>query len=148
MFSEGNILYIQPFVFKNGNKSKPKYFIILKDCGNELLVASLPTSQDHVPSFIEKNHGCLSNDNYSFNCYYFDSAINITENGFCFPISTYIYGEQVDTYELKYLIDFISEKPASVEIKGKLDSKTHLDIIECITNSAVTRRKIKRLLSK
>ena len=90
----------------------------------------------------------MTTDDYSLFFYEFLSAINITENGFCFQIYTYIVGENVDNYELKYLIDFISEKPASVEIKGKLDSKTHLDIIECITNSAVTRRKIKRLLSK
>ena len=50
MFKEGNILYFNPFYFENGNTPKPKYFLVLKEVDGQLLLASLPTSHDHIPS--------------------------------------------------------------------------------------------------
>jgi len=31
MLEEGNIIYFDPFYFKNGNTAKRKYFIVLKN---------------------------------------------------------------------------------------------------------------------
>ncbi len=45
MFSEGHLLYFDPFKFHNGTQ-KPKFFVVLKHDGNGLLLASLPTSKD------------------------------------------------------------------------------------------------------
>lgn len=30
MFEEGSILYFNPFFFKDGSDSKPKYFLVIK----------------------------------------------------------------------------------------------------------------------
>ncbi len=60
-FSEGSVLYFNPFVFPDGGTPKSKYFIVLKHVGKKLLLASLPTSKDNVPSFITKFHGCIEN---------------------------------------------------------------------------------------
>lgn len=51
MFAEGQVLKFDPFLFKNGAPSKPKYYVVLKhmDFAGGLMMASLPTSQDHVP---------------------------------------------------------------------------------------------------
>jgi hypothetical protein len=51
MFEEGNLLLFRPFIFKNGATPKDKFFLVLgKDIQGGLLLASLPTSKDHVPS--------------------------------------------------------------------------------------------------
>ena len=49
MFEEGNLLLFRPFIFKNGVTPKDKFFLVLgKDIQGGLLLASLPTSKDHV----------------------------------------------------------------------------------------------------
>ena len=62
MFEEGNILYFNPFYFENGNTPKPKYFLVLRNIDGDLVLASLPTSHDHVPSSKAKGHGCIDDD--------------------------------------------------------------------------------------
>ena len=60
MFEEGSLLLFRPFIFKNGVTPKDKIFLVLgKDIQGGLLLASLPTSKDHVPSDVEVKHGCL-----------------------------------------------------------------------------------------
>lgn len=54
MFEEGNLLLFHPFLFKNGAPSKDKFFLVLEKTDDDLLLASLPTSKDHVPSDVEK----------------------------------------------------------------------------------------------
>lgn len=75
MFAEGQLLRFDPFLFKNGAPSKPKFYVVLKHMDStsspelgevDLMMASLPTSQDHV-------------------------------------LRTYVYGEQVDEYSQSYL---------------------------------------------
>ena len=48
MFSPGNLLYFNPFIFPDGGVPKPKYFLVLAEAGDDVLLASLPTSKDHV----------------------------------------------------------------------------------------------------
>lgn len=50
MFKEGNLLKFKPFIFKNGACPKDKYFLVLKEMENTMILASLPTSKDHVPT--------------------------------------------------------------------------------------------------
>lgn len=59
MFEEGNLLLFRPFMFKNGATPKDKFFLVLGNVDGNLLLASLPTSKDHVPSDVEVKHGCL-----------------------------------------------------------------------------------------
>lgn len=91
MFEEGNILYFKPFYFENGDTPKPKYFLVLRNMEEELVLASLPTSHDHIPSNMQKRHGCIDDSTINFNCYYFKEGKNIAFNevnicDFCFPI--------------------------------------------------------------
>lgn len=147
MFTAGNILYMEPFVFKNGASPKPKYFIILKN-EEPLLIASLPTSKDCVPHFIEKTHGCLDDPNSNFNCYYFNPDNNITKDGlFKFPLETYLYGEQVDFYERDYIENFIEKYNASCSLKGSLLENEFDMLIDCIRKSRSVKRVIKKMLS-
>jgi hypothetical protein len=49
MIEERNLIYFDPFYFKNGNTAKPKYFVVLKQLGSKSVLASLPTRKDNIP---------------------------------------------------------------------------------------------------
>ena len=70
MFEEGNLLFFRPFLFKNGAESQDKFFLVLKKLDGDILLASLPTSKDHVPSDLEVKHGCLNYRNGCSMCLY------------------------------------------------------------------------------
>lgn len=105
MFAEGQLLKFVPFLFKNGAPSKPKYYVVLKhmDLAGGLMMASLPTSQDHVPGDLSDRIGCVSSSERGVNSYVFAAGEQVTDAGFAFPLRTYVYGEQVDEYSQLYL---------------------------------------------
>ncbi|MEY8591121.1 hypothetical protein AALK14_06695 [Butyricimonas hominis] len=146
MLEAGNILYVYDFQFKNGNSNRNKYFIVLKVVDGDLLVASLPTKVDHVPTQILKEHGCLNDDNLHFNCYYFPKGHVITcDTNFGFPLDTYVYGEEVDNYSVQkfndtytYLVDY--------KFIGKIKDSEFMNLLDCLKRSGQTKRRIKRLL--
>lgn len=105
MFHSRQIIYFPDFYFKNGNTSKPKYLIILGVIGNKTVVASLPTRTNNAPSLINKSHGCINLDDRCFNCYLFEQGKPICENGFSFDLPTFIYGSQVEDYEMQIMND-------------------------------------------
>jgi hypothetical protein len=97
MFPPGTVLYITPFYFKDDKTpAKNKYFISLGHTGSNLLLATLPSSQDHVPAYASKNHGCINIKDANFNCYYFEAGKVITTNGWAFPKPTYSYANWID----------------------------------------------------
>lgn len=49
MYLKSNIIYFNPFYFKNGNTSKDKYFVVLNNDNDKIILASLPTRKDHIP---------------------------------------------------------------------------------------------------
>ena len=67
MFSERTIIYFTPFFFKNGNPSKNKYFVVLKNIDDKSIIASLPTSKDYVPEELEIEHGCIECESKNVN---------------------------------------------------------------------------------
>lgn len=146
MFEVGNLLYFEPFHFTNGANSKSKYCIILASVDNTRIVASLPTSQDHIPSSIDKEHGCLDFVDMRFNCYYFSNEkIVCDDTKFQFPKDTYLYGEQVD---FQYL-DLIRENHfgyTGITYKGKFNEEEFRAIKDCFKNSKSVKRGIKKLL--
>lgn len=137
----GNLLYIPNFTFKNGT-SKDKYFLIVACTDQSIVVASLPSSQNHVPSQLTIEHGCIDNPTGSFNCYHFEANRTICQDGFSFPKPTFIYSEWVDMYTNADLSKIIS-----YEMKGKLTKRELASVIECFKNSKKTIRKIKKLLA-
>lgn len=54
MFETGNLLFFRPFIFKNGAEPQDKFMVVLGlDTNGNMVLASLPTSKDHVPSDID-----------------------------------------------------------------------------------------------
>jgi len=148
MFQPGAVLYFTPFHFENGNPPKNKYFIVLSISEDDLFVASLPTKRDHVPSFLEKKHGCINNAKAMFNCYCFINGTIISECGsFSFPKDTFVYGERIDTVSYTALTQkYVQSK--DYEIKCILSETEFNALKSCIINSCNVKRKVKRILSR
>ena len=143
MFAEGQLLKFDSFLFKNGAPSKPKYYVVLKhmDLAGGLMMASLPTSQDHVPGDLSDRIGCVSFPERGVNAYVFAAGEQVTDC-FAFPLRTYVYGEQVDEYSQSYL-DAMGSK---VENLGLLPSDRLEALRQCLKQSPLIKRKYYKLL--
>lgn len=146
MYAEGNLIYFTPFYFKDGSESKPKYFLVLKVIDQNVILASLPSSVDHLPKNISSGHGCLEIPEGCINCYIFKAGKVITENNWSFPRDTFLYGQWIDEYKIDLLDDIYPIDGIDYEIVGKITNEEMLCLIKCFTNSASVKRKYKRLL--
>lgn len=151
MFKEGNILYFDPFYFDNGNTPKPKYFLVLKEVGDQLVLASLPTSHDHIPSNKEKVHGCIDDSTINFNCYYFQAgkvvAYNeIDETEFFFSRDTYVYGYRISFFDLVKFEGLINRGQCDVTYKGRMADDEYKQLKDCLKKSSSVKRAFRRLL--
>ena len=146
MFTEGILLYISPFYFKNGNTSKNKYFIVLKTVDNAVVIASLPTRSNKAPSLIQTEHGCNNDIERCFNCYAYQAGKVITDNGFAFPINTFVYGNEVEDYLLQTLELNYKIEGVDYEIMGKLTKDEYENLCTCLKQSTSIRRGIKKYL--
>jgi hypothetical protein len=148
MYVPGNIIYFNPFFFKNGSTSKPKYFLVLKIVNENVILASLPSSVVHLPGHLEVNHGCIEVPEGNINCYVFKANQNITTNNWAFPMDTFLYGQWLDEYEIELLEDIYPVNGIDYQIIGQLTTDELTQLITCFTKSASVRRKFKRLLAQ
>ncbi len=119
MYTPGNIIYFDPFHFKDGG-SKPKYFLVLKKIADQVILASLPSSQKHLPTDQAINHGCLEVPDSGINCYIFLANQSITKSGWGFPLDTFLYGQWLDEFELTTLQTNYTIAGVDYEIIGEL----------------------------
>lgn len=144
MYSEKNLLYFNPYYFEDGS-NKNKYFVVIKSIENNLIIASLPTSKDHIPDYIERKTGCINIDESRINCYLFIAGDIISECGsFGFPLNTYLYGEQVDVIDKNKLESIYQKEGIDYKVLGKLSDDIYSSIIECLKKSTSIKRKIKK----
>lgn len=146
MFYPRQIIYFNEFYFKNGNTAKPKYLIVLGRINNKTIVASLPTRTNNAPALINKEHGCINIHDKCFNCYVFKAGHIICDNGFAFELPTFIYGNQVEDYEIEIFEEIYKIQGVDYEEKGVLNEAEFKNILDCIIKSSSTKRKIKKLL--
>lgn len=147
MFEEGYIIYFDPFYFKNGNTAKPKYFVVLKNYDDTNILASLPTSKDFVPQNIKVDNGCIERPSINFNCFVISNALEVTECGKKFNFNTYIYGHQIDEYEVSMLREIYPLEDTDYVIWGKMKKGVFNALIACLKNSKSVKRKYRRLLT-
>jgi len=81
LYTPGKLIYFDPFFFKDGSKSKPKYFLVLKIIENKIVLASLPSSKNHLPATQSIKHGCIEILESCINCYVFEKDKPITKDG-------------------------------------------------------------------
>ncbi len=146
MYQEGNIIYFTPFYFKNGNPAKPKYFVILKVNDANTIMASLPTSKDHIPAKDVVKSGCIELPEINLNCFVFSPEETVTECNKSFPFMTYIYGSQLDFYNLADMYDIYRNDGIDYVLWGKMKQPTFNRLKQCLKNSKAVKQKFIRLL--
>lgn len=140
-YTEGQLLSFTPFVFKNGARPKKKYYIVLKLMEDCLMMASLPTSKDHIPNDVTSKSGCINIPERLVNAYVFLPGNSVTDR-FSFVRPTFVYGEQVDEYSQKYLDEMNTE----VDDLGIIHDKVFADLKDCLKKSVLLKRKYRNLL--
>ncbi len=144
MFEPGNLLYFNPFIFPDGGDPKPKFFVVLGEVDETILLASLPTSKDHIPSDVEIKSGCLEIAERMVNAYIFQANEIVTDNGFFFEKNTFIYGQNIKTYNnVSFLKQKVSGK-MEIEEKGKIKDEIFTALKDCLKNSDAVRKRFKK----
>lgn len=146
MYSEGNIIYFDPFYFKNGNKSKEKYFVVLKTTEDKTILASLPTRKDSIPDKDVIENGCIELPDINMNCFVISPNIEVTECGKHFDFKTHLYGYEIDSYETKLMLEIYQVEGSDYVIWGKMKNDIFSSMILCFRNSQSVKRKFKYLL--
>lgn len=146
MFKEGEIIYFNPFYFKNGNKAKEKYCLILKISDNQNIVASLPTRKDNIPTAHANETGCIELPESNLNCFVISAESQVTTNGNSFPFRTHLYGHEVDVYELDTMKEIYVIEGTDYVRWGHMLPELFNEVINCFKNSKSIKRGIKRLL--
>ena len=146
MFEPGNLLYFNPFIFPDGGDPKPKFFVVLGEVDETVLLASLPTSKDHVPSDVEVKSGCLEIPERMVNAYIFMANDIVTDNGFFFEKNTFIYGQNIKTYNSVAFLGQIAYGVTVIEEKGKLKDDVFTALKNCLKNSDAVRKRFKKFL--
>lgn len=147
MFSEGEILYFDPFYFKNGTASKAKYFVILKSFSNNFYLASMPTRKDSVPDKDSIENGCIELSGINLNCFKISEHEILTTCNKSFPFPTFIYGHQIDDYSEEFLNDIYPIEGADFERWGIMKTDIFQSLLNCFKNSTSVKRKYKNILS-
>lgn len=150
MFDEGTLLLFHPFMFKNGATPKDKFFLVLGNVEGKLLLASLPTSQDHVPSDVEVTHGCIDLPERYVNVFVFIAGeeIVLRKSGerFSFSKNTFVYGANLDMYSISQLELHERMSQTNIELIGNLDADVFAELKACLSNSKMVKNKYRRLL--
>ena len=146
MYTEGNIIYFDPFYFKDGVSSKRKYFLVLKNIGDTAILASLPSSVVHLPNFVEIKHGCVNISESCIGCYIFKEKQPITKCGWAFDLNTFLYSNWVDEYDLSVLMGIYQIEGLEYEIIGQLTDVELNNVLDCFRNSSIIKRRYKKLL--
>ncbi len=146
MLIPGNIIYFDPFYFKNGNKAKAKYFLVISVIDNNSIIASLPTSKDYVPNYAAQDFGCCEIGDASFNCFILTPDTVVTMCGKTFELPTYLYGQQLDSYVKEDLLSIYPTEGVDYHIWGKMKEDIFTQVVECFKNSDSVKRKYKRMI--
>ena len=148
MFEEGTILYFTPFYFTKSATTapKPKYFIVIKRIDTVTILASLPSSQKHLPYNLQSVYGCISLPESGIGCYVFEAGAPIATNGFAFPLDSYLYGEHLDEHNLDNIFELYPFQGIHYHIKGQLLTEKLDEVIECLKQSPTVKRRFKRFL--
>jgi hypothetical protein len=146
MYTEGNIIYFDPFYFKNGNTAKSKYFVVLKNTANSIIIASLPTRKDNIPEANVVESGCVELADISMNCFVISPNLEITECGKRFDFKTHLYGYEIDSYDLKLMNELYQIEGSDYVVWGKMKNEIFQDLITCFKNSRSVKRKFKNYL--
>lgn len=144
-FATGTLLRFDPFYFPDGGTPKAKYFIVILDAGDSAMLASLPTSKDHVPAGERGVRGCVELPDRNFNAFMLPAGEPVTET-FSFPRDTFIYGGSVHLYDKAKIAAPVIDGRSHMEEIGRIRPALFGELTDCLKTSASVRRKYRRML--
>ena len=144
MFKEGHIYRFKSFVFRHGDSPKEKYFIVLKEIEDRLIIGTLPTRTNKIPVFVNIEHGCVYIEESQYNCYLFQKNKSICENDFCFDMTTFIYGDDLEYYEIEKMLSNYPDEGKDYITMGKLINTEFNSILDCFRKSNAVKRGIRK----
>ncbi|MDM1441898.1 hypothetical protein HX056_00910 [Myroides odoratimimus] len=146
MLVAGNIIYFDPFYFKNGSKAKAKYFLVVSIKDDNSIIASLPSSKDYVPAYASQDFGCCEIGEANFNCFIITPETTVTECGKNFELPTYLYGHLLDSHIKEDLLQKYPTEGVDYYIWGQMREDIFNQVVECFKNSDSVKRKYKRMI--
>ena len=147
MLEVRNILFFTPFYFNNNNGAKDKFFVVLKRVDEKVILASLPTSKDHVPAYIELKDGCVELHDVNFNCFVITSSTCATECGKSFNRNTFFYGQHINSYNVASIEEAYQIENVNFSVFGKMEKHLFDKLIACFRNSKTIKQKYRKMLS-
>ena len=80
------------------------------------------------------------------NAYIFMANDIVTDNGFFFEKNTFIYGQNIKTYNSVAFLGQIASGVTVIEEKGKLKDDVFTALKNCLKNSDAVRKRFKKFL--
>lgn len=145
MFEVGKLLRFDPFIFPDGGQPKAKFFIVLHNDGEGLLLATLPTSKDHVPGDVYHSEGCLEMPERQVNVFVIPADRQVTET-FTFSLQTFIYGANLRTYNRTEFERQLANGQTQIQDLGRIEPSLYQSLVDCLKHSSAVRGKYKKLL--
>lgn len=146
-FPAGTIIYFTPFYFPNGKSTpKNKYFIVLHHDDAHWFLASLPTSVDRVPEGIAQRHGCVHLPKAMFAAYIFEPDKPVTNEGWGFPRTTYVYISWVERFDKRIFREVYVVEGVDYQVVGRLTQQEYQALIACALGSGELRNRYRRAL--
>lgn len=140
-----SIIYILDYNFKNGQKLKNRFFIILDKDKSSSIILSVITSQNHIPDSLLK-HGCIVQEESNIHCYSFSKEKIVGNSGFKFPKDSFIYINATSVFKAE-IANLLREYP-SIETKDSVTDSEYGELLYCIYKSKYLPRQIKRKLEE
>lgn len=82
----------------------------------------------------------------NFNCYVILPNIPVTENRKSFSVKTHVYGQYINEYDSDVLMETYPIENIHYQVWGKMNQDVFNEVIQCLKNSKMVRRKFKRIL--
>jgi hypothetical protein len=114
--------------------------------GSSFLIASLPTRKDSTPRNNSSDIGCIEIPEFNFNCFVIPNSTEVTTCGKMFDFTTYLYGYQIDDYDINLLKDIYPNEGSDYSVWGKMKDDLFNLLIDCFRNSKAVKRKYRNLL--
>jgi hypothetical protein len=120
---------------------------VLCQSENSAILTSLPTSKDYIPNSVSQKCGCIEMPEINLNCFIITPETCVTECGKHFPLQTYLYGQNIQCYDIAFLNQSYPLENIDFEIWGKMQKKLFDNLITCFRNSKSIKRKYKAILA-
>ncbi|SHJ16635.1 hypothetical protein SAMN05443429_1119 [Cruoricaptor ignavus] len=146
MFTPGSIYFIKKYEYEDGGAPSDKLLIVVCiDSENSLILRALTTSQQKVPDSM-LNHGCTTNDIFSFYLFLGNRIVGVDKDGndFSFDLNTFVFFR--DNVKIIPYAKILNYYPDRINLLATLKNDELKRFLKCITSSKLLGRKEKKFL--